>query len=151
MLAEGPEQVPARWGLLLGLLQLIWQSWVGEGVADHASECLVREFGLSMLKASLASCWLQPQAGWVAWPKEYQALLPAKVTGLQLLIVEYQVYSWLQLVVQYLLHYICPRLSLPWVLQEILRRPETRAKAGACVANIKIQLEYQLSLVTSVQ
>ena len=81
MAAEGPEQVPARWGVLLGLLQLVSQSWVGEGVAGRASECQGRVFGLSMLVASLASCWLQPQAGWEAWPKEYQPLPPATLTS----------------------------------------------------------------------
>ena len=32
--------------------------------------------------------------------------------------------------------YTCPRSSLPWVLQIVLRRPKTWAKAGACIANI---------------
>ena len=32
----------------------------------------------------------------------------------------------------------CPGLKLPWVLCKILQRPETRAEAGACVANIVV-------------
>lgn len=32
----------------------------------------------------------------------------------------------------------CPKLTLPWVLQEVLRRSETCAQAQACVASIYI-------------
>ena len=34
--------------------------------------------------------------------------------------------------------YTCPRSSLRWVLRKVFQRPETRAKAGVCAANIVI-------------
>ena len=39
----------------------------------------------------------------------------------------------------------CPRLSLPWVLLKFLRRRETRAKAGAYIANIAKVLQDLIS------
>ena len=42
--------------------------------------------------------------------------------------------------------YIRPRSTLPLVLLELLRRPETRAKAGACIAYIVIPCQTRRCL-----
>ena len=43
----------------------------------------------------------------------------------------------------------CPWSSLPWVLRKVLQRSETRAKAGACVANSVISLACRCLLCMS--